>query len=131
MVASDTEIDDPIARFAQLGKRDRDAILKELSHDQRVLIEGARRDLLAADVLEAERQRRTDRQFHPYSQWLASLIEQSEHATPQSITKTSANALWDVHQALHASRGTEQPGGWLGHFERLRDWFTSKQGSKA
>ncbi len=131
MGTNDNVADDPISRFAKLGKRDREAIMQELSHEQRTLIERARRDLLAAEVLEAERQRRTDRQFHPYSQWLSSLIEQAENATPEPITKTAADALWDVHQTLHAAQGLEDPGGWKALFATLGDWLAPTEKKKA
>lgn len=58
-------------RFEALGKKDREAVLAEFSAEDRRLIEQALTDQLQASLEEADRRRRTDRQFQAYSPWLA------------------------------------------------------------
>lgn len=89
-------------RFEALGKKDREAVLAEFSAEDRRLIEQALTDQLQASLEEADRRRRTDRQFQAYSPWLADLIAEAvtNRSDSTRLTQRAALALAGQHRAI-------------------------------
>ncbi|MEO0828924.1 MAG: hypothetical protein AAFY03_00495 [Pseudomonadota bacterium] len=113
------EPSEPIMRLCALKEKDRQAVLMQLSPEERNEIEFALRQLEEAQAAEAERQRQIDRQFLGYSPWLATLIETSEHSSPAGVTEHASRAAWDVHARLvNAKEPTKNPV-WWEQLERL------------
>lgn len=120
---TETDTDELISRFAELGKKDRQAILQQLPQEDRARVEGAFRDYLKREAAEFDRQQRIDRQFHGYSPWLASLIEAAENSVPDGVTEFASRQAWETHSALVTSQGSHEGSGWTGLFDRLAEWF--------
>jgi hypothetical protein len=120
-------LDTLLEQFAKLGRRDRGAVLKQLTPDERGRIEGA---MIAQDEgrrREAERVRRAGRQFAGYSPWLAELLQQA-CANDDPGGKQDANlsgaarrAVVDVHRAIHNEDGAT-PTGWIA---QMRAWVAA------
>lgn len=113
--------DQAIARLAQMGRRDREAILSFLSIEEQQETERALKTHNAELVLEEERQRRIDRQFLGYSPNLAALVEACEDGPTNGLTGMAASTIWEVHTDLIANHPPAVRNGWLGILDRVQD----------
>lgn len=129
MEPSQPQSPDFVARLADLGGKDRKAVLALVTADERHRIETALQHSLKEQRAEEERQRRIDRQFLGYSPWLASLVEQAQDSAPETLTDPCAKALWDVHSAKVSAGMSVTRSGWRGFMDRCNDWLkTSRKG---
>ena len=131
MEAQEDQLAKVVERLAQFGSKDREAVLRKVSAEEREQIESALHDHEEELRLEAERQRRIDRQFLGYSPWLAELVEQSENSTPDRLADTCAKALWEIHSAKVGAGMSVTRTGWLGFVDRVNDWLAQTGKSSA
>lgn len=90
--------------FERLGRKDREAVLAQLSEAERQALEEAMQSERRARAEEEARSRASDRQYLAYSAWLAGLIEASAKHEDCGLTAATREALVAEHQAAHASR---------------------------
>lgn len=110
---------DLVARFETLGSADRKAVLARMSAEDREAYSSAAAQEVTARKEEAERLRKADRQYAPYSHWLAEIIEKTAKSDEQicdSITETAIHAIGATHEKLREEAPTPQPVLW----ERLQ-----------
>jgi hypothetical protein len=113
-----------IERLAELGDRDREAVLSRMSHEERGEVENALKKHLEDERLEEERQQRIDSQFLGYSAWLASLIEEAQEDAPERLSETCGKALWEIHSAKVGDGMTLPSTGWQGFVDRINEWLS-------
>lgn len=113
-----------IERLAELGDRDREAVLRRMSPEERDDVENALSKHLEAARIEAERQQQIDRQFLGYSPWLASIVEEAQDGTPNGLSETCTKALWDIHSAKVGDGMSAPNTGWQGFVERVNEWLS-------
>jgi len=119
--ADATDFETLVARFEELGPRDRKAVLDQLDPEDRGRVEAALAAEAEARRVAAEQVRRAGRQFAGYSPWLSQIVQQSlEQPEPEEATITGAarRAVADAHRAL-LNEADETPSGF---FDQLRGW---------
>lgn len=109
-----------LERFEMLGRRDRKAVLAQLSPQDQQLVSAAIANETAARRQEAERVARAGRQFAGYSPWLSDIVQQActdGAKLGTGISDTARRALSDVHRAIHEEDGGP-PQNLFGHLRR-------------
>lgn len=100
------DLDTLLVQFGKLGRRDRHAVLAQLAPAERDRIEAAIRAQGEARRREADRIRRTARQFAGYSPWLAELLQRActnddgRGEASLDLSSHARNAVADIHCSL-------------------------------
>lgn len=121
MSTEEAQLPQLLARFNELERRDRRAVLAELTVEERRSLEIA----LAAEAQiqrdESVRVQRMGRQFAGYSPWLGEIVRQScEGPEPAdaSVNEAVRRAISEIHDEMYAE--AEPPPGDL--FSRAKQW---------
>lgn len=128
------EFADLLDRFEALGRRDRKAVLDQLSPHDRDRVRAAIANQAAARRHEVERIARAGRQFAGYSPWLSEMVQQAcadDSRTNAELSDTARRALAEVHRAMHEENGTPPPS-LFGHLRnRIGEWVNPpRQGAR-
>lgn len=113
-----------LLRFEELGHRDRKAVLRQLTSEDRPRIEIAIAAKAEAQRREADQRRRAGRQFAGYSAWLSPIVQSASTpatGTTEQLAPATRQAIADIHRALHA----EDPQASEGLFASMRRWTNS------
>lgn len=109
------DLDTLLMQFGKLGRRDRNAVLAQLAPAERDRVEAAIFAQGDARRRDADRIRRTARQFAGYSPWLAGLLQRTcanddDMGTAASfdLSGPARNAVADIHRSL-LNEGDAQP----------------------
>lgn len=103
------------ARFDALGSADRKAVLAKMSAEERAAYSAAAARRSQAQKDEADRMRKADRQFAPYSAWLGELIERAVKRSDLAggaMTETTIRAIGEIHANLRDEQPSAPPMLW-------------------
>ncbi len=94
--------------FERLGRKDRNAILAQMTEDERQAVYETLAAEKRAKAEEEARIRESDRQYLAYSAGLAGLIEASVKREEVALTPAARDALVAEHQAALAARKEQE-----------------------
>lgn len=103
---------DLVARFETLGSADQKAVLAKMSAEEREAYSNAAARQANERKAEAERLRKADCQYAPYSQWLGEIIEKAakrDERICDSMSETAIRAIGESHEQLREEAPAPKP----------------------